>query len=137
MSDKKLKIGVSDVLLALLGILFLVGILTFFAPCRPKDDGSWMVCHWAGNSVTGVAAVICFLSLVHLFVFNSRIRMGLDIALFALAILADLIPGHLINLCKMETMRCHTVMSPSVFVISILILIVSLADFLIQKRKAD
>ena len=48
------------ILLFVFSVVELIGIRTFFAPCGPKEDGSWMSCHWAGQAVTGTAAVLGF-----------------------------------------------------------------------------
>ena len=58
MEKKKWKIKLTDVLLLLASGAFLVGMRTFLAPCAQQADGKWMVCHWAGEALTGVAAVL-------------------------------------------------------------------------------
>ena len=135
MADKKINFGVLDIILALLGVIFLIGINTFFAPCGPKEDGSWMACHWAGHAVAGIAAVITIIGITHIFVPHAKIKLGLDFALLPITVLAAIIPVNLINLCGMKTMRCHTVTHPAIIVASILIIAVTIADILIQRKK--
>lgn len=134
MSDKKISVGVTDVVFAILAIFFTVGILTFFAPCGPKDDGSWMACHWAGRAVAGISAVITLISLIHLFV-PGKIKIGLDLAAVPIALLAAILPGNLINLCMMQTMKCHTLTHPATIVLSVLIIVAVVIDILIQRKK--
>ena len=135
MGQKK-KISVLDVVLPAVGLAFLLGALFVFGPCGPKEDGSWMTCHWAGQAVTGVAALLLVLELVRLFVGDNRVKLGLDIAAIPAALLAALIPGHLIRLCMMADMRCRSVMSPAVTVFSVLMIVLSAADiFLLAKKK--
>ena len=63
---KTTKSGPVDVLLAVFSVAYLVGVRTVFLPCGPKEDGSWMNCHWAGQAVTGVAVCLVILSIAHL-----------------------------------------------------------------------
>ena len=53
-----------------------------------------------------------------------------------LSVLALLLPGHLIDLCMMETMRCHTVMTPAVTVLSLLNIMVAAADIYVCRKGA-
>ncbi|MFC2741328.1 MAG: DUF4418 family protein, partial [Selenomonas sp.] len=110
MEKKKWKIKLTDVLLLLASGAFLVGMRTFLAPCAQQADGKWMVCHWAGEALTGVAAVLFVISLLHALIPRAQIKMGLALAMIPAAALAFLLPGTMIDLCMMETMRCHTVM---------------------------
>ena len=134
--DKKSSIGVSDIVPLAVSVVFLIGIFTFFSSCPgPKDDGTWMVCHWAGRAVGGVAAVMVVISAIHLFVSDAKMKMGLAIAIMPLAVLAAVIPGNLINLCMMATMRCHTVMHPAVIVMSVLMIAAAAFDLVAQRKK--
>ena len=46
------------------------------------------------------------------------------------------LPGRLIPLCMMETMRCHVIMQPAVTVIAVLNIVLS-AVYLWQHRKEE
>lgn len=132
---KQHKIVVTDIILLVLGALFLIGLLTFLKPCGPKDDGSWMICHWAGNAAAGVAGALLALAVVRLFV-SAKVKLGLDITAIVLSVLSICIPGHLIGLCMMADMRCRAVMAPGVTVLSVLTVIAAAADILMQRKKA-
>ncbi len=136
MADKKINIGATDIILFVLSIIFTAGLLTLFGPCRgPKADGSWMSCRWAANAETGLAFVMTIISLLHLCIANSKVKSGLSLALMPAGILAALLPDHLVKLCMMETMRCHTIMHPAVTIISSAITIIAFIDVLLQSRK--
>lgn len=137
MNDKKINIGASDIVLAVFGIIYFVGILTFFAPCAAKPDGSWMTCHWAGQAVAAFAATIAAVALTHLLAPSAGIKLGLSAALIPVALCAAVVPGNLIHLCGMKTMRCHTVMHPAVVVASLLVIAAAVADILIQRKKCN
>ena len=135
MEKKKLHIGAGDVLLAVFSILFLIGSLTFLAPCGPKEDGGWMTCHWAGNAVAGAAAVLAVIAVLHLIAPDDRMKAGLSLAAIPAALLALLLPGSIIGLCMMDTMRCRAVMRPGAAVMSVLVIAAAVFDLLSRRRK--
>ena len=122
-----------DILLPVLALAFFLGLLFAFGHCGPKEDGGWMSCHWAGQALKGVTAAMLVIALLHLLPGRAELKRGLDLAMVPLALLA-LLPGRLIGLCMMASMRCHSVMAPAVTVFSVLILGLSLLDFLLQRK---
>ena len=135
MENKKINIGVSDIALVVLGVIFFVGIRTFFAPCGPKDDGNWMTCHWAGQAISGIAAVLLVIAVIHLIVKDAKVKQGLALAIIPTALLAAFLPGNLIGLCMMNTMRCHSVMRTATIIVSLLMIAAALCDVFAQRKK--
>lgn len=135
--NMKGRIGISDVLLPVFSILYLVGIRTVFHPCGPKEDGSWMTCHWAGQMVTGLAVVLVVLSVAHVITTNTGVKLGLDLGILAVSVYSALIPGKLISLCMMPDMRCHQLMTPGVIICSILVLAAVALDCVLIGRKGS
>ena len=127
------KTGVGDIILCLISVLFLIGILSIFKTCGPMDDGSFMTCHWAGNAIAGLAAVLTAIAVLHLFV-SSQVKIGLDLAIIPTAILAAILPGNLISLCMMDSMRCQSVTRPATIIFSVLLIVIAIIDLLIQKK---
>ena len=120
MKEKKTPFGIADILLPVLSIIFLVGLLTFAGPCGPKEDGSFMSCHWAGQAVKALAVLLIVMSVIRLALRDRGMKKGLSIAIVLTAITAAVIPGNLISLCMMNTMHCHAVMRPFVIVMAVL-----------------
>ena len=89
-----------DILPAVLSVLFLMGILFVFHPCGPKEDGTWMSCHWAGVAETVCAALMTVLSLLRLALPSPKAKnvlSGLTILSAAAAAVHDgrhALPGH-------------------------------------------
>lgn len=135
MADKKFNIGVSDIVLAAVSVIFIAGFFSFFGACGPKADGSWMMCHWAGQIEKGLSIVLAVISLARLFVKNSKVKLGLSLSIVPVAVFAALVPGHIIHLCMMKTMRCHTIMHPAVVVISGVLIVTAVIDSIIQSKK--
>lgn len=136
MTNKKPNIGVRDIIFLVLSSIYLVGIKTFFRACDPKEDGSWMVCHWASQAIIAFAIVIAAISVLHLIMTSPLVKAGLSLALIPCVILSATVPGGFIKLCRMTTMRCHTVTRPSVLVISIIFVVVAVIDVIFQFRSA-
>ena len=131
----KQKINALDVILLALSAVLLLGVLTVFAPCGAKEDGGWMTCHWAGNAVAGAAAVLTALAAMRLLMKDRKTRLGLSAAMIPTALLAALLPGRLISLCMMPSMRCRAVMSPAVMVLSVLIIAAAVIDAASGRKK--
>ena len=136
MNEKKRRTGVTDRLLVLLNLGFLVGMQGVLAPCEMRPDGSWMNCHWAGEALTGIAAVLTVIALMHIVIPRAHIKCGLSLAILPLSVFALILPDHLIDLCMMEHMRCHTVMTPAVTVISLVNILLAAVDIYVY-RKGD
>ena len=134
MKNKSLITGI--VFLALTLILA-VGVFTVFGACEPLEDGGWMTCHWAGEAVKGVAIVLAVIAVIRLLVKDGKIKAGLSLAAVPTAVLAAIIPGHLINICGMASMRCHTHFQPAALVLGILIAVTALIDILINLKSAS
>ena len=131
----KQKINALDVILFVLSAILLLGVLTVFAPCGAKEDGGWMTCHWAGNAVAGAAAVLTALAVMRIFAKDGKAQSWLSAAMIPTALLSALIPGRLIALCMMPSMRCRAVMSPAVTVLSVLLIAAAAIDSVFRRRK--
>ena len=129
-----MKKYVSSSILLVLSLLFIIGEQTVAGPCPVMLDGRFMVCHWAGQAVLGVGIVLVVLSLLHLAFKNDGMKLGLDLAVIANAVLLLMIPNRLIPLCIKNHMRCHTVMEPFVLVMGVLMIAAALGDFFFRRR---
>ena len=132
---EKKKFPGLELIQALLCAALLIGLFTIAAPCGPKADGSWMSCHWAGQSLRGLAALLLIFALIRLLVKNTGIRMGMDLATIPTALLAALLPGRLISLCMMADMACRSVMRPTVLVFSALLILLAGIDLAGNLKK--
>ena len=131
---KKNRIGAMDIALLAASAVFLIGLLTIFQPCGPKEDGGWMTCHWAGQALRGIAAAMVVLAALRLFVSQGAQR-GLDLSLAVLSVLSACVPGRLIGMCMMHTMRCHRLMTPFALVMAALTILLAGIDLLQGWKK--
>ena len=124
------RIGITDIVLLLITGLYFAGTMTVFAPCGPKADGSFMACHWAGQALRGMAAGMLILAVLHVFSRDRGVKTGISLALMVMAGITFALPGHLIQLCMMEDMRCHLVTKPAGTVSAVLTLAAAAADLI-------
>jgi hypothetical protein len=105
------------------GLLVALGPQFLFVLCEPKEDGSWMTCHWTGQAELGVGFLIALLGIALLIFADNKVRLGLSIAISLARILALLLPTVLIGGCAMEQMQCRVITFPSLIVISTLTIV--------------
>ena len=118
-------------------LIFFVGIQTVFAPCEARPDGSWMTCHWAGQALMGIAAALLAIAVMHLVIPRAQVKIGLSLAVIPVSVLAFAVPDHLIDLCMMETMHCHTVMEPAARAISVVLILLACLDVYCYRKGDD
>lgn len=120
------KNNIISLIVTVLALMFTVGIMTVFAACGPKEDGTWMRCHnvqiYLG--ICGVAMTVLAVA-----AFISRPKL-LRIALYALitggSVVAFLLPEIIMPMCMLHTMRCYGVMEPFDRIMTALIAVVSI-----------
>lgn len=105
---------------AVLSFLLSAGTMTVFRACSAKD-GTWMHCHAAQNMAAAGGCLLCILFVVCIFVKASELRAALYAAGTTGAAVVFMIPGSIVSMCMMNTMRCYAVMQPFVRVMSVLI----------------
>lgn len=109
MTDKSRVIAL---IAAAAGLLLIVGSMTVFSACRPKDDGTWMNCHNAQIDVALAGAGLTALFVIAAFVRNRSVRVICFAAALVLSAVAFLIPGTLVHMCFLDHMRCQAVLKP-------------------------
>ena len=119
----------------LLSCVTAAGSVSFLGSCV-HEDGSFGACHWAGQAMLGIGLLLAVLSLTALLVKDGRVRAGILFAAAAAAVLGIFVPGTLINLCAMATMRCRAVMRPAMTLLCVLTAVSSLAGGIAAYRKA-
>ena len=129
------KRSISALVILLLSVLLAAGSVSFLGPCV-HEDGSVGVCHWAGNALCGIGVLLSVQSAAALICREGRTRLGLLLAVLMTAVLGFLIPGTMIGLCGMATMRCRALMQPAARILCGLIAVTALAGVLAENRKA-
>ena len=128
------KISIPALAVLVLSLLIAAGSQTFLGACV-HDDGSFGPCHWASRAVLGLGAAQAAMALMAL-MWPDR-RQGLFPAMLPVSVAGLFTPGALIDLCRMNTMRCRMVMRPAMLVLFALTLAFALVGCLTSRgRKA-
>jgi len=118
-----------------LSILFAAGVQTVFRACAAKEDGTWMHCHEVQQILFLAGIVMAVLCAAELIIRNRAAGILLDAVRFILALSAVLLPGTVMKMCMMNTMRCYAVMQPFARIMGVLIAVLSLMDVIRLLRK--
>ena len=129
----KLKGNILGITEAAGAALLITGALTFFRACD-ASEGKYMACHWAQNAVVLSGAILLLLSLLRIFIPNRAVKSGVSLGVTVLSAATAFIPAAVINLCMMDTMRCHTVFRPAVIAVSAVIAVIALTDTVLGLR---
>ncbi len=121
---KRVFIRYGLIVVTLLTALTCYGIYTFASPCTPVHEG--MHCVTARDTIARVLVAMLILSIVGLLNFKP-IRVISTMALSGLSLVALLLPGTILPLCMMLSMRCYTHMQPFVRVLMAITFIYSVA----------
>ncbi len=128
-------LSVCAALVLVLAAVIALGSRSFLGPCL-HEDGSFGACHWAGQALFGVGLLLAGESVFALLAPERRMRQGCFIPMLMTAVLGFFIPGPLIGLCRMATMRCVALMQPAMRILCMLAALFSLLGFLLERRKA-
>ena len=118
----------AGLVLMALSLLLLVGMFTFLQPCGPKDDGTWMHCHQAGEVLKWLAGLLALLSLGTALPWKKALARVCAAAIVPAAVVTALVPGTIVSMC-MPGMRCQTTTRPGVLVLSVLLGVVAVIAF--------
>ncbi len=120
---------------AVLSVLLVLGVLTVFSPCGPKEDGTFMRCRSVRSAVLLTASGIALIQLLGTFFHGRVLRAAADAVSAAGCVLLFLLPGVIMPMCMMHTMRCYTAMQPFVRILSVPIGLFSLWDMVCMLKK--
>ena len=130
------KPTITDICLLLLSAALCLGSKLLFHACGPKEDGSWMSCHWAEQTVFLMSIGLTVVSAVRLCL-SRPAKAGAALAMSVMSVATALIPGIAIRLCMMDTMRCHAVMRPAVLILCGLIAVAGVVDAILSRKEAN
>ena len=124
-------------LILLFSVLAAVGVKTFLGPCV-HEDGTFGPCHWAGQALLGISLLMSAQSIAVLAAHkNSQLSRGLFLAMALTSVLGMLIPGPVISLCGMATMRCRSLMRPAMTILLGLAGLIALTAFFLTMGSSS
>ena len=119
-----------------LSVFMAAGVQTVFRACAQKEDGTWMHCHEVQKYLFIIGIILAMLSVLGLAVKKRTAAILLDFASIVLAAAAVLLPGTVMQMCMMDTMRCYTMMQPFARVTGGVLILVSVIDIIKLFRTA-
>ena len=129
------KFPVVSLVATIAALLLAIGVMTVFAACGPKEDGTWMHCHDVQMGIMACGVVATVALAIATFVKSK----GARIALYVVAIIACVVVLALpsvMPMCSMETMRCHAVMTPFARIMAAITAVLGIVS-LVQAANAD
>lgn len=124
-------------LILFFSVLAAVGVKTFLGPCV-HEDGTFGPCHWAGQALLGISLLMSAQSIAVLAAHkNSQLSRGLFLAMALTSVLGMLIPGPVISLCGMATMRCRSLMRPAMTILLGLAGLIALTAFFLTMGSSS
>lgn len=120
---------------AAVGLLLSLGVMTAFSACGPKDDGAFMNCHNAQICAACLGMGMAVLFAVAAFVDSKTVVVVCNVITLLLSVITFLVPGSLMKLCLIHTMRCHSVFNPFVRIMSVITAIFALLGIFRKNMK--
>ncbi|MDF3001490.1 MAG: hypothetical protein K0Q48_1609 [Bacillota bacterium] len=117
------------------GLLISLGPTYLFKVCETMGD-DFMKCHWTARAEIGIGLLLAVFGVISIAVSSVHIRLGLHMGAGLTAILAASLPTVLIGVCAMPGMNCHAIAAPSILVISLLVIVVSILNSIYLLRQS-
>jgi hypothetical protein len=132
----KLKQLIPEIILLIVSLLICIGSFTFFSAC-PVHGDTVMACHWAQNAVTTLGTLLLAMSLAAVVVPDRKIKAGLELSATLTAILTAIVPGVVINICMMNSMRCVSTFRPFTILLASLTAVAALLSAVINLKRKE
>lgn len=114
----------------LIGLFLAVGAMTVFTACGPTVHGTWMNCHNAQTAAAACGAALTAVFVMAAFFGKSTAGTVCNVIAIVLSIITYLVPGILVSTCKLEIMRCNSVLKPFVRIMAVLEILFALWNVL-------
>jgi len=133
---EKFKLSVVEVIQLALAVLYVIGIFIWFPVCEVTGETP-MRCHWAGEVLKAGGVVITVMAVLHIVIFDEKVKAGTDFGMIGIFILMLLIPGKIIPLCMSTEMACRSHTEPWTTAFMIAMIVIAAADMLYYWHKVS
>lgn len=122
-------------------ILLILGALIALTPsviaptCGPMENGMFMKCHWMGRAVNATGVIIAIIGGAYAYVCSSKAKFALAFSNCLVGIYTILLPLYLIGGCKNPEMACRAKTMPLVYILSGLVVIITLVAMYLNRNK--
>ena len=121
---------------AVASLLLAIGVATLFSACGMKEDGTWMRCHDAQTAVMWVAIATTVVLAMSAFIKNGKARAILSVLGAVAALVTFALPGAIMPMCMMQTMRCYAAMQPFTRIMSAIVFVLCIVAAVSSWRQA-
>ncbi|MBN7773242.1 DUF4418 family protein [Clostridium aminobutyricum] len=130
----------SGITVAVLGAMIILVPVCIFPTCSGVIETAAggtvpMKCFWSGRAEIGIGLLILCSGILFILVKSPLIRIGVSIMTALSGFVGILIPTLLIGGCEMMTMSCRMTSFPAVIVLSVLTIVVSIANSIYLWKK--
>ncbi|OCG39539.1 hypothetical protein A9G28_09140 [Gilliamella sp. Fer1-1] len=99
------------------------------------STGKIMKCFWTARAEIGIGCLVITIGTLLLISSTAFVRMGLNMALACISLLAIAIPTILIGVCSNEMMRCNMGAKPALVLLSSLLFIIAIINTYYLNKK--
>lgn len=131
MDKIKTRAKIIFVVTALLGAITAVlpQAVYYLKETAGMHTGAYMMCYMGCLSATVIGTLVAIIALGAVFIKNARISLAASGLLFFGGILAIIVPKFN-GYCEMETMACREITEPTLVVLGVLIILLSIVQIL-------
>ncbi len=129
-----MKTKIKSIIEIIILVLVTVGLFTILGPC---NGDKVMKCNYSVNVVKLLFATGIIVKVIEIFA-KEQASIYFDIFSILLYIDCILVPALLIGGCQMDDMACRSVSFPSIYVVSVLLIIINVfyaLSYLLKERK--
>lgn len=123
----KNNLRILDFIYFVLYVLFFFASLTILRPCAANNDGTWMICHWTGKTISSLSLAAAVLGLLNIAV-PAETKVGIYSGCMVISIIIALIPGKIAGLCSDFFMRCNMISKPYTIAVGITLAVYALIN---------
>lgn len=133
-NKEKFKLGITEILMLALSVVYMIGIRSWFAVC-PVMGETVMACHWAGEVLGVLSILFVVLAIAHILIPDPKIKLGVDIPFACISLVAVFVPGNIISLCMSPEMKCRAATQLWTIVFCVVLVLLILADLILYASR--
>lgn len=110
----------------IIGLILAIGPYTLFKVCDTTE--MVMKCFWSVRAETVLGGLLVFAGVISLILKGKEALYAVNLNSLAIGIAAILVPSKLIGGCAKEMMACRSVTFPSIYIISVIVIVFSIVN---------
>lgn len=116
------------------GLLMSLGPKYIFIGCKFNEDHP-MKCWWSTQAILGIGIIFIISGISYMLIKSKGINLGISLMSIFIGIYSIAIPKFLIGGCKKDMMPCLAVEFPFIYLISGILIIVSIINIIYLRKQ--